>query len=436
MGDSSDEYDDNYIFDIGATVVNSMERVITVLEEEEDGVVNSQPRTRRLIPRDRSTAHERLMNHYFNDNAVYPANVFRRRFRMHKPLFLRIVNDVTNMSEFMQQRADARGTLGFSSVQKCAVAIRQLAYGSVSDSWDEYFQMSERVALESLDEFCSCVMQLYGRRYLRKPTPSDVRSLYAHHSQVHGFPGMLGSLDCLHWEWDGCRVSNHGQYTQGRNKHPTIILEAVASQDLWFWHTYFGPAGSNNDLNVLQVSPVFDHVLNGSAPDTSFQVNGIPFQYGYYLVDGIYHDWAVFVKTVTYPGDPIRDKYKRAQERARKDIERAFGALKKCWRILQSGARSSDRNKVARIMYTCCILNNMILEDEGRAICTYVEHENVTPHPPPIPPGSPQSLAIRQALRNHDTHHHLRHSLAQHLWTVNHIDLNTVPVDDAETFSD
>ena len=49
-----------------------MQRVITMLEKDDDeeGVVNSQPKTRQLIPRDRVGAHNRLMSHYFNDNAL------------------------------------------------------------------------------------------------------------------------------------------------------------------------------------------------------------------------------------------------------------------------------------------------------------------------------------------------------------------------------
>lgn len=95
--------------------------------------------------------------------------------------------------------SDARGADGFSEIQKCTVVVRQLAHGSVSDSWDEYFQISERVTTDSLDEFCRCVVIIYGPRYLHKPTFTDVQSLYVHHASVHGFLGMLGSLDCLHW---------------------------------------------------------------------------------------------------------------------------------------------------------------------------------------------------------------------------------------------
>ncbi|KAI3508277.1 hypothetical protein L1887_23283 [Cichorium endivia] len=288
---------------------------------------------------------------------------------MQRHLFLRILTDVNNMSVYFRQRPDAAGSEGFTAIQKAAVAVRQLAYGGVSDSWDEYFQMSERTARESLEEFCRCVVYIYGPRYLRKPTFSDVQTIYAHHAHVHGFTGMLGSLDCMHWEWGGCPTAWHGQYTRGDKGHPTVVLEAAASQDLWIWHAYFGSPGSNNDINIYQMSPLFDNVCNGSAPYLPFQVNGTTYKYGYYLVDGIYPEHAVVVKPLSCPVDPKRVKYKVAQERARKDIERAFGALKKRWHILGKPGRPRDKEKLASIMYTCIILHNMILEDEGRAIC-------------------------------------------------------------------
>jgi len=35
----------------------------------------------------------------------------------------------------------------------------------------------------------------------------------------------------------------------GHCREPTIILEAVASQDLWIWHAFFGMPRSLNDIN-------------------------------------------------------------------------------------------------------------------------------------------------------------------------------------------
>ena len=48
-------------------------------------------------------------------------------------------------------------------------------------------------------------------------------------NEERGWPGMLGSIDCMHWRWKNCPVASAGQYT-GHKRKPTIVLEAVA---LW-----------------------------------------------------------------------------------------------------------------------------------------------------------------------------------------------------------
>ena len=75
---------------------------------------------------------------------------------------------------------------------------------------------------------------------------------------------------------------------RGDHERPTIKLEAVTSHDLWFWHAFFGVAGSSNDIIVLQQSPIFNDVYDDKAPDSSFDVVGSHYKHGYYLVDGIY----------------------------------------------------------------------------------------------------------------------------------------------------
>ena len=53
---------------------------------------------------------------------------------------------------------------------------------------------------------------------------------------------------------------------------PTIILEAVASHDLWIWHAFFGMPGSHNDINVLHRSPLFDNLAEGIAPEVNYTI--------------------------------------------------------------------------------------------------------------------------------------------------------------------
>nr|GEX74686.1 hypothetical protein [Tanacetum cinerariifolium] len=192
-------------------------------------------------------------------------------------------------------RPDATGRMSLSVIIKCTAAIRQFAYGTTPDAFDEYLQTSERTARDSLTNFNKCIISLYMAEYLRKPTLKDVENVYNKHLTTHGFPGTLGSIDCMHWKWKNCPVSWQGQYGRGDKKYPTIMLEAVASQDLWIWHVFFGITGANNDINVLDNSPLFDDILNDTAPVVSYVVNGVGYEKWYYLVDGIYPQWATFV---------------------------------------------------------------------------------------------------------------------------------------------
>ncbi|XP_010456778.1 PREDICTED: uncharacterized protein LOC104738279 [Camelina sativa] len=97
--------------------------------------------------------------------------------------------------------------------------------------------------------------------------------------------------------------------------------EAVASQDLWIWHTFFGPPGTLNDINVLDRSPVFDDILQGHAPKVNYFVNGREYHLAYYLTDARFA-------------------------------------------IFKNPALVHDKETIGKIMRACIILHNMIVEDE------------------------------------------------------------------------
>ena len=153
--------------------------------------------TRRYINRDHEGDHNRLVAKYFSDNPLYNDDQFRRRFRMRKHLFLRIVQALGVWSPYFCLRRDAFSKVGLSPLQKCTAAIRMMAYGSPADLMDETFEVAESTAMECLIHFVHGVRSLFGAQYLRKPTSEDIQRLLQVAEQ-RGFPGMLGSLDCMH----------------------------------------------------------------------------------------------------------------------------------------------------------------------------------------------------------------------------------------------
>ena len=324
---------------------------------------------RRMIHRDRESGHERLVKDYFTENPVYLLETFRRRFRMGRHIFLRIVNAISNFDPYFQQKVDALGRKGLSPLQKCTAAMRMLAYGISADAVDEYVRIGESTAVECLKKFVNDVILVFESEYLRKPNSNDVQRLLAM-GEARGFPGMMGSIDCMHWQWKNCPKAWKGMFLSGHKGIPTIILEAVASSDLWIWHAFFGVAGSNNDINVLDRSPLFDEVLEGRAPEINYNVNGNNYSMGYYLTDGIYPEWATFVKTIPRPQGEKRKLFSKYQESQRKDVERAFGVLQSRFAIVRGPARFWDKNDLAKIMRACIILHNMIVEDERDTYAT------------------------------------------------------------------
>jgi hypothetical protein len=259
-------YDDEIV---AATVI------VQLLQEE----VELQPRRgsmfgRQVVPQDRLSGHFRLMADYFVPNPVYDDDFFRRRyvpillgyiyiwcgnccttdvvvinhfmyhvfrFRMTKRIFWDIATAVEQHDNYFVNKYNATGDLGFSHLQKVTAALRMLAYGGPADSFDEYLRMAESTILETVRHFTRAIVEIYGPNYLRPPNQEEINALLQI-ADARGFPGMVGSLDCMHWPWEKCPVALQGQF-RGHHKKPTIILEAVASSDLWIWRHFLGSRG-------------------------------------------------------------------------------------------------------------------------------------------------------------------------------------------------
>jgi Plant transposon protein len=126
----------------------------------------------------------------------------------------------------------------------------------------------------------------------------------------------------------------------------------------------FGDAGSLNDLNVLDRSSIVGAMLSGDLSIRALQpytINGNERDWMYYLVDGIYPGWSIFVNTSTST-EPRKKKFAKHQERVRKDIECAFGILVQRFHILQRPLRNWYLDELSTLVQCCIIIHNMVIE--------------------------------------------------------------------------
>jgi hypothetical protein len=229
----------------------------------------------------------------------------------------------------------------------------------------------------------------------------------------------------MHWAWKNSPYDKQGQY-KGHVDKPTIILEAVASDDLWIWHALFGMPESHNDINVLHRSPLFDNLAEGRAPEVKYSVNGHDYTMGYYLADGIYPSWATLIQSIAAPMGNKRQYFAKAQEAVRKMVERAFGVLQSRFAIIRGPARPWDIETLTLIMRACVIMHNMIVEDEGFVVDPH-EHfdyggENVEPAHGQPTRTLDEYIDAHKRIRDKGTHVQLKEDLIKHLWN-HHPDL-------------
>jgi hypothetical protein len=92
-------------------------------------------------------------------------------------------------------------------------------------------------------------------------------------------PDMLGSIYCTHLEWKNYHFAWQGHY-HSHMEGCTVILEAVASQELRIWHSLFGMAGSSIDISVLHRSAVFTRLAEGNATRVNYEINGCHYNKG------------------------------------------------------------------------------------------------------------------------------------------------------------
>ena len=278
-------------------------------------------------------------------------------------------------------------------------------------------RIGKSTVIESLRRFVKTIVMVFGDVYLRAPNTNDIARLLAVGEQ-RGFPGMLGSIDCMHWKWKNCPSAWKGMYT-GHCHDSTIILEAVASQELWIWHAFFRMPGSLNDINVLERSPVFAALAEGRAPPVNYIINGNEYTMGYYLEDGMYPNWSTLVKTISCPQGRKNQHFAAAQESARKDVEQAFGVLQARFAIVRGAARLWDEETLANIMKACIIMHNMIIEDEGSVGIIDFDGSEANM---PVSMLRDTRQELTEFIQNHHqirdrgTHSQLQADLVEHLW--------------------
>ena len=98
--------------------------------------------------------------------------------------------------------------------------------------------------------FAQIIINTFGPTFLPDIRPEMAARIIQQHEEI-GWPGLLGSLDCSHWQWAKCPKSWQGDFKKGGTERPTVVYEIACDADLFIFHCNFAAPGANNDINVL-----------------------------------------------------------------------------------------------------------------------------------------------------------------------------------------
>ena len=266
------------------------------------------------------------------------------------------------------------------------VSASDLRKKLVFDDIAEATFMGETTARRAFHTFCENFVNEFYTTYVYRPTGEKLFKVMRVFEQM-GLPGCIGSTDCVHLKWDRCPVGL-SQLCSGKEGFPTLAYSCTVDHHHRILASTSSYWGAKNDRTIVRgdtyITDVREKKVHENIEYNVF-MDGVlkPMKGVYYICDGGYHKWTCMINPMKHTIVRSDRLWSEWIESTGKDVECTFGSLKSRWRFLRNGIVLQDQNSIDNVFFTCCILHNMILEDDGLD-CRWekdVDWEAINPQP-------------------------------------------------------
>jgi Plant transposon protein len=295
--------------------------------------------------------------------------LFRLRFRVPFPLFECLVQ-MTRVNAWFSERKDAAGRSAAPLELKILGVLRVLGRGYCFDGIEELCFISREVIRTFFHAWCERFSKKYFPIYCNPPTTQEeIQRTLAVYNRL-GFPGCIGSTDCVHIIWERCPVGERFLH-KGKEGFPTLSYEVTVDHSSKIIAVTNGFPGATNDLTIVRfdgfVTEIHDGVRYSDVTYPMLNLRGEEYieKGAWLLVDGGYHKWRCLQCPLKHSAIPRETLWSEWAETVRKDVECAFGVLKGRFRCLKLPIYYENKCHIDYMFYTCCILHNMLLHFDG-----------------------------------------------------------------------
>lgn len=295
--------------------------------------------------------------------------IFRLRFTVPYQLYLQLLHFAETW--FPQRKVDACGQELSPISLKLLGTLRILGKGC---TWDLLYELSNVSAevhrkwtLAFLEKFSLEMYSIYVHGPRNSEELNSVTSLYA----ACGFPGCVGSTDCVHIRWECCPSMWSSAFKNGKHNYASIAYEMTVDHSKRFQSTTIGHYGTTSDKTIVKFDGFVTEVRYEKLfTDAVFKLQvannkWISEKGVYLLVDGGYHKWRIMQCPLKHTSDEDKSRWSEFAESVRKDVECSFGILKKRYQFLKGAITWHRKSDIDNAVFSCVILHNMLHEFDG-----------------------------------------------------------------------
>jgi Plant transposon protein len=241
-------------------------------------------------------------------------------------------------------------------------------------TWDLLYELSgvsaevhRKWTLVFLAKFSTELYPIYVHGPRNNEELNKITSLYA----ACGFPGCVGSTDCVHIRRESCPSQWASAFRNGKHNYASIAYEMTVDHSKRFQATTIGHYGTTSDKTIVKfdgyVSKVrFDQLFTEAKFKVQISERKWIVEKGVYLlVDGGYHKWRIMICPLKHTVEEDKARWSEFAESIRKDVECSFSILKKRFQLLKNAINWHRKSDIDNAVFSCVILHNMLHEFDG-----------------------------------------------------------------------
>ena len=158
---------------------------------------------------------------------------------------------MTRANAWFSEKPDAVGNACAPLELKILGVLRVLSRGYCFDRIDELYYISAEINRVFFHTWCNRFPKKYFSTYCNPPeTPEEIAKTMAVYDRL-GFPGCIGSTDCVHIKWERCSAVDRVEH-RGKEGFPTLSHEHTCDHTSKIIAVANGVPGGRSDQTIVR----------------------------------------------------------------------------------------------------------------------------------------------------------------------------------------